>query len=99
MLRHTSLIACLAGLLCAIAAKATGRHGRQVSQIATAIFLPRPDAIDFVKTASIGESFGRVPRPDAKALGDSVRLEASASGGRRPALSSLHLIEFLLIQR
>jgi hypothetical protein len=32
MLRHTSLIACLAG------------HGRQVSQIATAIFLPRPDA-------------------------------------------------------
>ena len=49
MLRHTSLIDYLAGLLCAIAAKATGRHGRQacpaslgrrVSQIATAIFLP-----------------------------------------------------------
>ena len=56
MLHHTSLIVCLAGLLCAIAAKATGRHGRQVSQIATAIFLP-------------------------------------------PALSGLHLIKFLLIQR
>jgi hypothetical protein len=78
MLRLTSLIACLAGLLCAIAAPATGRHGRQVSQIATASFLPRPDA---------------------KALGESLRLEASASGGRRPALSGLHLIKFLLIQR
>jgi hypothetical protein len=44
MPRHTSLIACLAG------------HGRQVSQITTAIFLP-------------------------------------------PALSGLHLIKFLLIQR
>ena len=49
MLRHTSLIACLAG---------HGRQacpasrGRRVSQIATAIFLPRPDA---------------------KALGDSVQ--------------------------
>ncbi len=32
MLRLTSLIACLAG------------HGRQVSQIAMAIFLSRPDA-------------------------------------------------------
>ncbi len=40
MLRLTSLIACLAGLLCATAASATGHHGRQVSQIATAIFLP-----------------------------------------------------------
>ena len=52
MLRLTSLIACLAG------------HGRQVSQIATAIFLPRPDA---------------------KALGDSVHL--GGFGLRRTASS------------
>jgi hypothetical protein len=35
MLRHTSLIDCLAG------------HGSQVSQIVTAIFFPRPDAKAF----------------------------------------------------
>ena len=76
MLRLTSWIACLAGFPCAIAAKATGRRGRRVSQIATAIFLPRPDV---------------------KALGESLRLGGfGASGGRRPALSGLNLIKFLL---
>ena len=80
MLRITSLVACLAGLLCAIAAKATGRHGRQacpaslgrrVSQIAAAIFLPRPDA---------------------KALGDSVRL--GGFGLRRTASSLVRLASY-----
>ena len=78
MLRLTSLIACLAGLLCAVAAKATGRHGREVSQIAMAIFF-----LD----------------PTLKLWASPSAWEASASGGRRPALSGLHLIKFLLIQR
>jgi hypothetical protein len=77
MLRHTSLIACLAG------------HGRQVSQITTAIFLPRPDA------KALGESLD----PTLKLWATASAWEASASGGRCPALSGLHLIEFLLIQR
>jgi hypothetical protein len=98
MLRLTLLIACLAGLLCAIAAKATGRHGRlacpaspgrRVSQIATAIFLPRPDA------KALGESLD----PTLKLWATASAWEASASGGQRPALSGLHFTKFLLIQR